>query len=374
VKSGAPRSSRGAVFRAPRAPLVVEELTLDEPAAGEVAVAMRASGICHSDLHVADGEWERPRGLVLGHEGSAVVEALGEGVAERFPDLREGALVVLAWTAPCGRCDACHRSEAWLCRDPIGGDHRLAPDLVRLHGPDGSPVGAYCGIGTFGERQVVAAEAAIPVDPRTPVEVAALIGCAVATGVGAVLRTAGVRARESVAIVGAGGVGLSALLGALVAEADPIVVFDAEPAKLELARSLGATDAIALDPADPSGQPLPLGRFDHAFECVGLAATCELTVDLARAGGTATFVGMTPQGIRAGIDVYRFVEDGKRLLGSSYGSSVPAEAFPVLAGLHLAGTLPVERLISETIPLEAVNAALDGMRRRDGARRVILHR
>jgi S-(hydroxymethyl)glutathione dehydrogenase/alcohol dehydrogenase len=341
---------------------------------------MIASGICHSDLHVVDGEWQRPRDLVMGHEGAAVVEELGEGVAERFPALAPGALVVLAWTAPCGECPACRRGEGWLCARPIGSGHRLAPESVRIRRADGSPVGAYCGLGTFGERQVVAAEAAIPVDPRTPPEVAALIGCAVATGVGAVLRTAGVRAGESVGILGLGGVGLSALLGAVHAEASPIVVLDSEQAKLDLARELGASESILVDPGNPQkalaqAQALAgeAGGFDHALECIGLAATCELAVKLIRPGGTATLVGMTPQGVEVGIDVYRFVEDGKRLLGSDYGSWLPAEAFPLLADLHLAGRLPVERLITETIPLERVNDAFDGMRRRDGARRVILY-
>jgi S-(hydroxymethyl)glutathione dehydrogenase/alcohol dehydrogenase len=343
---------------------------------------MVASGICHSDLHVVDGEWQRPRDLVMGHEGAAVVEQLGEGVAEAHPGLAPGALVVLAWTAPCGECPACRRGEGWLCARPIGSGYRLAPELVRIRRPDGSPVGAYCGIGTFGERQVVAAEAAIPVDPRTPPEVAALIGCAVATGVGAVLRTARVKPGESVAILGLGGVGLAALLGAIHAGADPIVVLDSEEPKLRLARELGATESILVDPEDPQkalaqAQSLALvaeaSGFDHALECIGLAATCEMAVDVIRPGGTATLVGMTPQGVQVGIDVYRFVEAGKRMLGSDYGSWVPADAFPLLADLHLAGRLPIDRLISETIALEQVNDALDGMRRRDGARRVIVY-
>jgi Zn-dependent alcohol dehydrogenase len=202
----------------------------------------------------------------------------------------------------------------------------------------------------------------------------------VATGVGAVLRTAGVRAGESVGILGLGGVGLSALLGAVHAAASPIVVLDSQQAKLDLARELGASESILVDPGSPQkalaqAQALAgeAGGFDHALECIGLAATCELAVKLIRPGGTATLVGMTPQGVEVGIDVYRFVEDGKRLLGSDYGSWLPAEAFPLLADLHLAGRLPVERLITETIPLERVNDAFDGMRRRDGARRVILY-
>ncbi|HET7676839.1 MAG TPA: zinc-binding dehydrogenase [Candidatus Limnocylindrales bacterium] len=372
-------TTRGAVFRGPHRRLSIEELRLDAPGPGEVVVRMLASGVCHSDLHVVDGEWSRPTGLVLGHEGAAEVEALGPGVSERFPGLEPGALVVLAWTAPCGRCPACLRGEGWLCARPVGSGHRLDPELVRLRTDDGRPVGAYCGIGTFGQRQVVAAEAAIPVDRRTPPEVAALIGCAVATGVGAATRTAAVAAGESVVIIGLGGVGLSALLGARLAGASFIVVVDSRPEKLDLARELGASDGVLASPGDSQGMPAgvrllaPEGGFDHVLECIGLVETVELAVELVRAGGTVTLVGMTPQGARAGLDVYRFVDEGKRLLGSNYGSSLPAVVFPELARLHLEGRLPVERLISGTIGLEDVEDALEAMRRGDGARRVIVY-
>jgi Zn-dependent alcohol dehydrogenase len=364
--------TRGAVFRAAREPLVVEDLTLDPPGPGEVSVRMVASGVCHSDLHVVDGDWQRPTPLVLGHEGAAVVESLGDGVAETHPQLRPGTLVVLAWTAPCGACAACRRDEQWLCATPIGDGHRLAPADVRLRRSDGSPMGAYCGIGTFGTHQIVAVEAAIPVDPRTPHEVAALIGCAVATGVGAVLNTAKVQPRDSVAVIGLGGVGLAAVMGAVIAGADPIVPLDTQPGKVKFAETLGATpgtDIHLLDPRDPT---VPSLRFDHAFDCAGVTSSAQLAIALTRKGGTTTLVGMPEQGATIPIDVYRLVEDGKRVQGSNYGSSVPREAFPRLAELYLAGRLPIDRLISETIPLDAVNDAFDAMRRRDGARRVVV--
>jgi S-(hydroxymethyl)glutathione dehydrogenase / alcohol dehydrogenase len=340
---------------------------------------MLASGVCHSDLHVIDGDWARPSPLVLGHEGAAVVETVGDGVTDAHPYLQPGGLVVLAWTAPCRGCAACAHGEPWLCSQPIGEGHRLEPRDVRLRRADGSSVGAYCGIGTFGTHQVVAAEAAIPVDPRTPPEVAALIGCAVATGFGAVVNTARLQRGESVAIIGLGGVGLAAVMGATVAGADPIVVLDTQSAKLDLARALGATAGVSVQPAD-SGRTFAEARalappdgFDHALECAGVASSAELALRLIRPGGTVTLVGMPAQGVSAAVDVYRFVEDGKRLQGSNYGSSVPSEAFPRLAELHLAGRLPVDRLISATIALEQVNDALDAMRRGEGARRVIMY-
>jgi len=369
---------RGAVFVGPRRPLSVEDLRLDVPATGEVRVRMAASGICHSDLHVVDGEWPRPQDVVLGHEGAAIVEELGEGVPGRAADapldagLRIGDLVVLAWTAACQRCAACLRGQSWLCTTPDGAGHRLAPELVRVRRPDGRAVGVYSGIGTHATHQVVAASAAIPVDPRTPVEVAALIGCAATTGVGAVRNTAAVQAGEVVVVIGLGGVGLSAIMAAVDAGAGCIVAVDREPAKLELALACGATDAFAPAEASEGVGRLTDGGADHVFEAIGLPTTVELAVDLARPGGTITLVGMTPQGERAGIDVYRFVEDGKRLLGSNYGSAVPARDFPWIASAVVAGRLPMELLVTERIGLDGIEAAFDAMRRRDGARRVIV--
>jgi Zn-dependent alcohol dehydrogenase len=369
---------QGTVFAGPHLPLRPEELRLDPPGPGEVRVRMVASGVCHSDLHVVDGDWARPVDVVLGHEGAGVIEALGPGVAERAPGIgpgegpgwRTGDLVVLAWTAPCDTCTACRRGEAWLCSAPRGGGHRLAPDAVRIRRPDGRPVGVYSGVGTHASGQVVAAQAAIPVDPRTPPEVAALIGCAATTGVGAVRATAGVHAGETVVVIGLGGVGLAALMAAVDAGAT-VIAIDREPDKLALAGQLGAAHLLAPDEALEVAR-LTGGGADHAFECIGLTSTGEQCVDLVRPGGTVTLVGMTPQGARAGIDVYRFVEDGKRLLGSNYGSAVPARDFPAIASDVVAGRLPLGRLVTERIGLGDLDAALDAMRRRDGARRVVL--
>jgi len=368
----------GAVFRGPRLPLYPEELRLDDPRPGEVRVRMVATSVCHSDLHVVDGEWARPNDVVLGHEGAGVIEALGPDVAERptaiapgsGPGHRVGDLVVLVWTAPCGTCPACRRGEVWLCATPRGGGHRLAAEAVRVRRPDGTPIGVYSGVGTHATGQVVDAAAAIPVDPRTPVDVAALIGCAATTGVGAVRATAGVRAGETVVIIGLGGVGLAALMAAVDAGAT-VIAIDREPDKLALASLLGA--AHVLEPG-AAGDVVRLtgGGADHAFECIGLVATAEVAVDLVRPGGTVTLVGMTPQGARAGIDIYRFVEKGKRLLGSNYGSLVPARDVPVIAADVVAGRLPLGRLVTDHIGLGDLDAALDAMRRRDGARRVVV--
>jgi S-(hydroxymethyl)glutathione dehydrogenase / alcohol dehydrogenase len=361
--AGQPITTHGVVFRGPGIPPAIEELTLDPPQRGEVRVRMAAAGVCHSDLHVVDGAWERPAGVVMGHEGAGWVEQLGEGVS----GLEVGDLVVLAWTAPCRTCESCSRGEPWLCSQPDGSGHRLAPELVRLHRENGEPIGAYSGIGTFGQRQAIAASAAIRVDPRTPPEIAALIGCAVTTGVGAIRNTAGVRAGESVAVIGLGGVGLSAVMAAVAQGANPVTATDASPAKVERALRAGAHRALLVSDAGQAAGA------DHVLECVGLVETIELAVDLVRPGGTVTVVGMTPQGQRASFDVYRFVEDGKTIRGSNYGSADPARDFPAIANDYLEGRLPLDLLVFERIGLEQLDGAFEAMRRGEGARRVIVY-
>jgi S-(hydroxymethyl)glutathione dehydrogenase/alcohol dehydrogenase len=253
---------------------------------------------------------------------------------------------------------------------PEGPGHRLDPSLARLRSRDGAIVGAYSGIGTFATRQVVATRAAIAVDPATPPEVAALIGCAAATGVGAVRNTAGIRAGESVVVLGLGGVGMSALMAAIAAGAAPVVGVDVGSAQRASGEALGAR---VIDPEEllATVRALPARGADHVLECVGIVATAELALEAVRRGGQVTLVGMTAQGQRVGIDVYRFVEDGKRLVGSDYGSSVPARDFPAIAADVIAGRLPLGRLVSESIGLDAVPRALEAMRRREGGRRVV---
>lgn len=233
-------------------------------------------------------------------------------------------------------------------------------------------MGAYSGIGTFASSEVVVAEAAVPIDPRAPVEVAALIGCAASTGVGAVRRTAGLRPGETAAIIGLGGVGLAALVAAHAVGADPLIAVDREASKRDLAMRLGATMAMPPEDLPAVAARLPSGGLDHVLECVGLTATVELAIASVRPGGTATLVGMTAQGERAAIDVYRFVEDGTRLLGSNYGSLVPGRDIPALASDVVEGRLPLGELVGERIALEGVGDALVAMRRREGMRRVVV--
>ena len=369
-------STRAAVLERPGTASRVETLELAPPGPGEVRVRMAAAGVCHSDLHVRDGEWEREGPIVLGHEGAGVIEALGEGVRSAFPALRVGGLVALAWLIPCGRCRACRNGQVWSCSASPSYTHRMPSGQPALRRPDnGADVLTYCAIGTFAERENVPAAAAIPMPDGTPADVAALIGCCATTGVGAAVKTAAVRPGSSVAVIGLGGVGLSVVMGAVIAGAATIVVVDRVAAKLDLARSIGATDAI-LASGDAETTALAIrdvtdGGPDTAFEAIGLPSTIEAAIACLPTGGTACLVGMTPFGARASFEPFPFVDGGRRIVGSNYGSADPAVDFPRYAALHLAGRLPAERLITGRIGLDGVEDAFAAMRRGEGVRTII---
>jgi S-(hydroxymethyl)glutathione dehydrogenase / alcohol dehydrogenase len=366
---------RAAVLDRPGAAIRIDTLTLAAPGPGEVRVRMAAAGVCHSDLHVRDGEWDREGPIVMGHEGSAIVEALGEGVAAAHPGLRVGGLVALSWLIPCGRCRACRAGHVWSCSASPSYTHRMPSGRAALRDADGRDVLTYCAIGTFADRQNVPAAAAIPMPDGVPADVAALIGCCVTTGVGAAVKTAEVRHGSSVAVIGLGGVGLSCVMGAAIAGASTIVAVDRVPAKLELARAMGATDGIlAGDDAATTIEAIREatdGGPDTAFEAIGLPATIEAAIACVPTGGTACLVGMTPFGVRASFEPFPFVDGGRRILGSNYGSADPAADFPRYAALHLAGKLPADRLVTSRIGLDGVEDAFAAMRRGEGVRSII---
>jgi S-(hydroxymethyl)glutathione dehydrogenase/alcohol dehydrogenase len=358
--------ARAAVLGEIGRPVEIRELELIEPRAGEVRVRMLASGVCHSDLHVRDGEWDRPTPIVMGHEGAGIVEAVGPGVTSP----RVGDLVALAWLIPCGVCRWCRRGEVWACPDSPSYRHALLDGTTASRG-----VRSYCAIATMASNSVVPAAAAIPVPPETTPAVAALIGCCVTTGVGAVLKTAAVPAGRSVAVIGLGGVGLSCVMGAVLADASRIVAIDRVAAKLDVARSIGATDTILAedDPASAVAalRDLTDGGPDFVFEAIGRPSTVELAVSALPVGGTAVLVGMTPVGERAAFDVYPFVDGAKRIIGSNYGSAEPAIDFPRYASWSIEGRLPVSKLIDRRIGLDDVEDAFAAMRRGDYVRQVI---
>src|SRR4029077_2291146 len=238
------REARAAVLRTGGDPVAIEDLIVAEPRAGEVRVRMLASGVCHSDLHVRDGEWPRPTPIAMGHEGAGVVEAVGPGI-ER---LHVGQPVALSWLVPCGVCRSCRAGRPWACPDSPSFRHRMPDGATALTATDGERVLSYCGIGTMASATVVPEAAAIALPDGVDPAVAALIGYCVTTGVGAVLKTAEVPAGASVAVVGLGGVGLSCVMGAVLAGASRIVAIDRVAAKVEVAHGLGATDGLVAGP------------------------------------------------------------------------------------------------------------------------------
>jgi S-(hydroxymethyl)glutathione dehydrogenase/alcohol dehydrogenase len=363
---------RAAVLPAPGRPLEILELSLDPPRGGEVEVRMLASGVCHSDVHRADGDWGPVPPTVLGHEGTGVVEAVGEDVE----GLEPGRRVALSWFAACRRCAACGAGRPWECSGTTANDHVQLDGTTRLHAADGSDVLAYLSIGTFAEREVVPAAAAIPIPEEVPPEVAALIGCCVATGVGAVLNTARVHTGASVLVVGLGGVGLSAVMGAALAGASPIVAVDRNPEKLRLASLAGATECVlGTEDMDETLRTIHAstgGGPSFAFETAGLASTAELCLRSLAVGGTAVLVGLPPFGARASIELFPFVDGSRRVVGSNYGWSVPERDFPLLAEHYLAGRLPLDLLVEERITLDDVQQAMDSLRRGEGMRRIVV--
>jgi len=331
---------------------------------------MLASGVCHSDLHVRDGEWDRPTPIVMGHEGAGIVDAVGPGVGSP----RVGQLVALSWLVPCGVCRACRRGQVWACPDSPSFRHRRL-DGRTVFSRGAGQILSYCAIATMAEASVVPAAAAIPVPDGTDPATAALIGCCVTTGVGAVLKTAQVSAGSSVAVIGLGGVGLSCVMGAVIAGASRIVAVDRVPAKLAVAREVGATDTIEAgdDPARTAEalRDLTDGGPDFVFEAIGRTDTVELAIAALPLGGTAVLVGMTPLGQRAAFEVYPLVDGSRRILGSNYGFAEPAIDFPRYAAWTLDGRLPVDRLIDRRIGLDDLEDAFAAMRRGEYTRQVI---
>ncbi len=362
---------RAAVLRAAGQPATVEELTLAEPRAGEVRVRILASGVCHSDLHVRDGDWPRPTPIALGHEGAGVVEAVGSGVTA----LVVGQSVALSWLVPCGVCRSCRAGRPWACPDSPSFRHRLLDGTTALSADGGGAVLSYCGIGTMAEATVVPAAAAIALPDGVDPAAAALIGCCVSTGVGAVLKTATVETGASVAVIGLGGVGLSCVMGAVLAGASRIVAIDRVAAKLDVARTVGATDGLLASDEHATTiealRDLTDGGPDVIFEASGRVAAAELAIESLPLGGTAVLVGLPQVEAEASFRVYPLVDGSRRILGSNYGFAEPATDFPRYAALHLAGRLPIDRLIDRRIGLMDLEDAFDRLREGRGLRGVV---
>ncbi len=346
--------THAALFHGPDRPLEVVEVELERPRAGEVLVRMAAVGICGTDLHSIRGEWERPTPMVLGHEGSGVVEEVGSAV----PGLAPGDEVVLSWAPSCGECADCRRGRPAACL-PLNraiGAGTLVDGTTGLS-LRGEIVYRGTATGCLAERVVVSAQVALPTGGAVPLREAALLGCAALTGVGAVLFAARMPLGSSVLVIGAGGVGQFIVQGARIGGAGTIVAVDPFDGRREQALRLGATHAVAPDELKAAlKEVLPEGA-DYAFDAVGDPATSATAVRFVRSGGTAVIVGLPAAGLRLDLDPAEFTRKEKRLTGTLYGSEDPAVALPVLLEHVRAGRLRLKELLGPTYPLDQVNEA-----------------
>jgi len=364
-------NTRAAVLYQPHSPFIVEELTLNEPRKGEVRVKIAASGVCHSDYHLVTGATKHPMPVVIGHEGAGIVEAVGEGVTRA----QMGDHVVLSWTPDCGHCFYCLHDKPNLCEtftEPIWAGVML-DGTTRLY-KNGNPVYHWCGLATFADYAVVPEESCVVIRRDVPLQVAALVGCSVATGVGAVMYTSPVRPGESVVVFGCGGIGLSIIQGAAMAGASSIIGVDTNPAKLPLARAFGATDALlASDHSISEIYERTSGRgADHVFEAVGVPAVQERALDAVRPGGTLALVGLSAMGTGTNLPGAVITRQEKTIKGSYYGSVNPRRDFPLLIDLYVSGRLDLDRLVTQTYTLDQVNEAYDAMLNGSVARGVVV--
>jgi alcohol dehydrogenase len=352
-------------------PLVIEELELDPPGEGEVLIEMSAAGLCHSDLSVINGTRLWPLPLVLGHEACGVVREPGRGVK----DLREGDHVVFSFLPTCGHCPMCAAGRASLCEPGVMANRagRLITGGIRFRALSGETVHHHSGVAGYSQFSVVARESIVKIEPDVPMETAVLFGCAIMTGVGAVVNTAKVAAGTSVAVFGMGGVGLSVVMGAKAAGAWPIVAIDTLDAKESLARRCGAThfvNAAACD-AVAAVRELTHGGAETAFEAVGDERVIAQAFGATRRGGRTVSIGLTHPDRMLTVPALAFAAEERVLMGSYMGSCVPQRDIPRFIAMYRAGLLPVDLLRSREISLEGVNEAFDLLERGEVARQVI---
>nr|WP_297400030.1 zinc-dependent alcohol dehydrogenase family protein [uncultured Marinobacter sp.] len=352
-------------------PLVIEELELDPPGDNEVLVQIKAAGLCHSDLSVIDGNRPRPVPMALGHEAAGIVKAVGSGVR----DLKEGDHVVAVFVPSCGHCSPCAEGRPALCEPAaktnnagtlVSGDHRL-------HRADGTPINHHLGVSAFADHAVVSRDSLVRVDPDLPFHHAALFGCAVLTGVGAAINSANIKAGQTVAVIGLGGVGLNSVLGALVAGASDVVAIDLDDGKLELAKELGASHTF--NSKDPDCvdkiKALTNGGVDCAIEMAGSEKALELAYLITRRGGTTVTGGLAHPERKVAIQQVSLVAEERTLKGSYVGSCVPVRDVARYVSLFRQGKLPVDKLLTHTLTLDQINEGFERLAAGRAVRQVI---
>ena len=351
-------------------PLKVQTVDLAGPGPGEVLIRMAAAGLCHSDLSVINADRPRPMPMVLGHEASAVVEAVGPSVE----DLRPGDHVVCVFVPSCGHCNPCTTGRPALCEP--GAQHNAAGDLLsgerRLARADG-PVHHHCGVSCFADYATVSRRSLVPVPADVPLHIAALMGCAVLTGAGAVFNGGDVKPGGTVAVVGLGGVGLAAILGAVANGAETIVAVDRLDSKLDAARALGATHVMRADDPEAVGgiREATRGGVETAFEFAGSVKALELAYAITRRGGTTVTAGLPHPQAMLSLPAVTLVAEERTLKGSYLGSGVPSRDIPRFLGLYRRGKLPVEKLLTHRMPLADINIGFDRLVEGTAIRQII---
>ncbi len=353
-------------------PLIIEELELDPPGDHEVLVQIKAAGLCHSDLSVIDGNRPRPVPMVLGHEAAGNVKSVGNGVH----DLKQGDHVVAVFVPSCGHCGPCAEGRPALC-EPAAKTNNAGTMLCgehRLHRADGTAVNHHLGVSAFADHAVVSRNSLIKVDPALPMHHAALFGCAVLTGVGAAVNSADIRAGQTVAVIGLGGVGLNSVLGALVAGAGEVIAIDLDDSKLALAKELGAThifnsgDEGCIDKI----RTLTIGGVDCAIEMAGSEKALEFAYQITRRGGTTVTGGLAHPDKKVAIQQVSLVAEERTLKGTYVGSCVPLRDVTRYVTLFRQGRLPVDKLLSGTLTLDQINEGFEKLASGKAVRQVIL--
>ena len=357
-------SVQGVIARQKGAPVEVATILVPDPGPGEALVRVQASGVCHTDLHYREGGIGDNFPYFLGHEAAGLVEAVGDDVTDVAP----GDFVILNWRAVCGQCRACRRGRPWYCFNTHNARQKMTLE-------DGTPLSPALGIGAFAEKTLVASGQCTKVDPAARPEVAGLLGCGVMAGLGAALNTAPVSRGDSVAVIGCGGVGDAAVLGASLAGAVRVIAVDVDDRKLEWARQFGATDLVNSRASDPVDRIRELtGGFgaDVVVDAVGRPETYRQAFYARDLAGTVVLVGVPTPEVRLELPLLDVFGRGGALKSSWYGDCLPTRDFPMLIDLHLDGRLPLEKFVSETIALDEVEKAFGKMERGEVLRSVVV--
>ncbi|NNC71340.1 MAG: Zn-dependent alcohol dehydrogenase [Sphingomonadaceae bacterium] len=357
---------KAAIFTEPGKPLEIAEAEIDEPRPREVSFRTSAVGLCRSDLHFLDGVYPYPAPTILGHEAAGVVEAVGSEVRHVQP----GDHVVSFLAPSCGSCRLCQNGQHTLCQDP---SMQRAPDDKQRLSIGGEDIAQFLNLSGFAEEMLVHENAVVKITEDMPMDRAALIGCSVVTGAGSVFNACGIKAGESIAIVGAGGIGLSAINAAKIAGAGEIIAIDPVASKRALAEKMGATKTFDALDEDVVERVIAAtgGGVDYAIECVGKAVTAQLTWKILRRGGSAVIVGMIPPGEMMEIHGPEFLQ-GKSIKGALMGAGHFMQDMPRLVDHYLAGRLDLDTVIAERIALEDINDGFEKLRSGDSTRSVIV--